>query len=159
MTVVLLGFSRCLLCHLRVHQVPSRRQRSFCSATHSTCQSHAGRFPGRNSESRHPCFSLVLSPLVWISLCLFFPQVVFICLPSLEGQLSSLLLLLHLPAIAAFFFSFTTVYPRWTPLACVLILLPFQFHGVLFKKGAAREPREGGGRGFGSGPPGSSWVG
>lgn len=50
MAAVLLGFSCCFLCHLRMHKVPARCWRSAISAARGTCHSHAGRLPRWNSK-------------------------------------------------------------------------------------------------------------
>lgn len=64
--MVLLGFSRRVLRHLRLHKVPARFRRPAGSAAHGTCHSHAGSLPGGNSESSwslffqiYQCFYLI----------------------------------------------------------------------------------------------------
>ena len=67
--MVLLGFSRRFLRHLRLHKVPARRRRPAGGTARGTCHSHARSRPGWNSESS--CSPLLqISPRLYLILSL-----------------------------------------------------------------------------------------
>ena len=74
MAVVLLGFSRCFLCHLRMHKVPARRWGGASSSTSGTCHSHDSRLPRRSGKC--PSFFQLLPPLL-----LDFVEIMFVWPP------------------------------------------------------------------------------